>query len=357
MAHSRLVEHGRRRQVSAQRARWLSSVDAAQESSLTFSSNLIVKILRMTDESFSIDRIGPRYNYQEANRLLKLFTNAEVLELATDHLSIHFHARRKLRKEFEDVLEAANFDPHFLEEVNEVDGVITGDVIDLLLSSRSSQAGKTDAALIEGGLRSVEICVPAGALVEFVGDLRHANANIAEHFISASRDENVNEEEEEGLQRLRSEFFANPAVSSVAELSLTSTLDSTVRVVVIESKYRSALAPILHKRAASDRRAICKDGLFDFEYRAEEPSCPLPGFRNRGGIEAEDFRHTCFHSLRCPLTWRSTLDSGVRFVPFTESAALAILERVPKLLAQPPMRWRIGVMYEEEWCESGFPIL
>lgn len=52
--------------------------------------------------------------------------------------------------------------------------------------------------------------------------------------------------------------------------------------------------------------------------------------------------HSCYTSDLCPLTLRSTTDEGVRFVPFTDAAAISASVGPMKLLHSPVVYWKHG---------------
>lgn len=52
--------------------------------------------------------------------------------------------------------------------------------------------------------------------------------------------------------------------------------------------------------------------------------------------------HYCFISTSCPLTERRTTDGGVRYVAFTEAAALRVLTEKPDVLSKPELVWCHG---------------
>ncbi|KLO18508.1 hypothetical protein SCHPADRAFT_886211 [Schizopora paradoxa] len=322
----------------------------------------------------------PYFNDETPNyRELLAPLNAEaVLQLANDTTSLRSEARYKLKQLFRHCSAKLGLNEDVLAAMEECKAVVGGSFISWFFR----QSGSGEIAEAPPSVKScLELFVPLSKTSDFVSRVQTSYGDRASIGARVSRDAVSGDEED--ISSGAEHYFENRAVRSVTKMNLQTPTGITV-VLVMESDFASAVAPILAKSSWEDRKAMGPTGYFDFHYawsrslalqhtrglRREQSLLLNTIISGETGPDGSKEEHVCYQSSRCPLTLRSTMDNGVRSVAFNDLDAFLWTSKCPKLLSQPPLRWRHGgacngcktekmdsVLEEGEWCESGSPIL
>lgn len=326
------------------------------------------------DTSEGISRHFPS---DEGAALLNRFCIKDVLPLATDEMSIQFHARKKLRRRLEDCLDDVFDGFSGVLDVLETEGaVISGQFALWFLEETAAREG----------LKEVDIFVRNGGLDEMVLSLQWVCR--ADAVVVSWTSRPGAEEEDVGQMGRDDGYYQNLGINSVVRMLLENEEGEELFVVIVEAVGTSPLTPILFFEPVTLRLALSSDALIVFHrdgcWRKAAPlptgtSVFFPSYdaveTESGGFEVgdgmvKDEGHICYGSRSCPLTIRRTTDEGVWYIPFTEKAAVLAISAHSSLLSAPIVRWRGGgdcissageamklEVVEEETCESGSPVV
>ncbi len=320
---------------------------------------------------------------------MKMFDMKGIIQLASDTFSLQYHARARLLLEFKACLEAFGLSSSFYEALATHDAVISGSfVLWFLDDARKSKA-----------IKDVDVFVGRGRLDDFLVSLHQMFD--ARLIVLSSTTRPRSEQETAASMGHDIHYYTNSAILSVVRLRLEGLNGESTYVDVVESTMESSLAPILAFDLSHLRACLLSEGYFDFHpvwhrgmktyvgpaaFSHTEDHSLLPGAqtlfdkyqslgydivdRSTVVVMEDEEGHVCYDSYSCPLTLRSTTDGGVRFVPFTELAATRLFSDHLAILGRPPIRWRHGgccaksgstverpEVYEEEWTESGSPLV
>ncbi len=332
--------------------------------------------------------ISPRYEKLHGASLIRRFNRTATLRLATDNLTIQYHARVKLLADLLAAFDGFGIPSQFYNVMAQHDAVVSGSFVLWFLDQFSSQADVHD----------IDIFIARGKLDDFL--LAIHNLPPIELVVLSSTTRPGAHDPTAATMGQDITYYDNAGIQSVVRLRVENTNGKFCNLDIVESVSASPFSPILYFDLSHLRVALSSNGLFEFHpdwhqgnksyvgpntvklnQKLPHPSYIDAFFKkylDRGYI-LEDLstsavapandEHICYRSFSCPLTVRRTTDDGVRFVPFTETAAVQCTTGPPTILTQPPLQWRHGgrcflsltgphtpQVSEEEWCESGSPI-
>lgn len=298
--------------------------------------------------------------------LMKKFDRKGVLKLATDKLTIPYHARTCLRRDLHSAFDSLGLPTGFIDVIKARNAVVSGSFVPAFMDPNFCDTwggmpyipSDVDVYVAKNELEST--------LVSF-NDLQGANMVV---LSSATRPTDAEEDLIPGIRDAA--FYNNAAIDAITRIRLDNETGKRCFVDVIESKSASPFMPVLLFDLSHLRVAITAHGFFEFhpEWHNENKSYAGPKvhtltddqhllphtrafftkYERRGLhiVDSEPFQtpqsghHVCYSSTICPLTLRSTLDEGVRFVPCTEDAAIQAATSVPPILQDPIVYWRHG---------------
>jgi len=324
----------------------------------------------------SVSSLYPKYTTKEGQAIISQFHPISVLQLATTDITIPFYARTKLLHNFKSALTFVGLPEEFYGALEQQKAVISGSFVPHLLKQEPHSRWQAESP------HDVDVYVGLGQLADFVhaiNQLPHSNIIGFIHVRPTdgpAHDQVAYDEHGALLQGVQGEpFYNNVAIASMVRLTLITNGVTRCKLDIIESKSTSPLMPILLFDLSHLRCALTSEGLFIFHSDWHTDNCNtyvnprVHNFEGQQGAlnlhtqqffhkyELRGFRildpttqdqtpghagHICYTSTSCPLTLRSTNDSGVQFVPFTDNAALTSLSETHPLLTNPILRWRHG---------------
>lgn len=293
-----------------------------------------------------------------------------TMNLALADASAPYLARKKLLNAFKDHLRLAGLPTKFFDILEHNNAVLSGSFAQAFLDKDLCfEWTKTKPSQ-----RDVDIYVGKGMLDNILHDINSLPGyTVTEKFRTVNPLE-ANGPFEDGDDERVLPFYENPAIWSMARLTLTASGGRICHMDVVESKSLSPLEPIVAFDLSHLRVGINVNGIFEFHpdwhinprvsfvsprvYKDDGETVQvhqqrfLLKYRLRGYTLIDSIEnnsdsagksvHYCFASVDCPLTMRSTTDAGVKFVPFTEEAALAAMSEKPAILTEPVVYWRHG---------------
>lgn len=315
----------------------------------------------------------------EGQQAIRRFDHRALLSLATTDLTIPFHARAKLLRDFKSALTNVGLPTRFYDILQHHPSVLSGSFVPFFLDGT---VHATPFPAINEHIHDVDLYVALGHVDFVIEDIRNMSDCKIVSFYSTrlpKPNENAGTYAEDGafLANIQDgPFYDNYTISSMVRMTLERDDGCKCMLDVIESASTSPLMPILLFSLSHLRLALSADGLFEFHPDWHPPSSNVtyvsPRAYERQGDEdvvtypTEHFlqkyekrgfkiihswqgdetprneNHECYVSLSCPLTLRNTTDAGVRFVPFTEDAAIRMLQEPHPFQFHPTLEWRHG---------------